>query len=326
MKRKMVMILVLIMTLAVFAACQRGSGDGRVVWRFGHIVQEDHPWHESAVYFAQRVYALSNGRMEVQVFPNSTLGTEVAMLEGVQLGTVDMVSSAGSMQVFAPTAALLDAPWAFRDTNHMSAVLASPIGDRIFGDLYNVGFKALYYIPRLPRNLTSNFAVHHPDDIRGINMRVMPTPVLMAAWAATGASPASMPFAEVFMALNQGVIDMQENPFDMIYTASIHEVQSHVNLTEHTVACKVFLVGVRQFNALPADLQQVVLTAAAEAQLYAYRAYERSRTDFTQRIRNSGMIINENVDRDAFRSVMVPAMQDFFSDEVWSLYQQIVAF
>ena len=297
-----------------------------VLWRFGHIVQEDHPWHASAIHFAEQVYELSNGRMEVQVFPASALGTEIDVLHGMLLGTAEMNASAGTLEVFAPAAALLDAPWAFRDTAHLNAVLTGEIGQRIFGDLEDAGFKTLYWIPRMPRNLTSNFAVNHPSDIQGINMRVMPSPVLTAAWAGAGASPASMPFAEVFMALSQGVIDMQENPFDMIYTASMFEVQSHVNLTEHTVGVKLFLCSVSAFNALDAELQQVVLEAADRAQEFAYQAYLASRVDFTQRIIDTGMIVNEDVDRDAFRDAMVPAMQEFFSDEVWELFLEIQAY
>jgi len=294
-----------------------------VLWRFGHIVQEDHPWHISALHFAEQVYELSGGRMEVQVFPASALGTEIDVLHGMLLGTAEMNASAGTLEVFAPAAALLDAPWTFRDTPHLQAVLDGPIGDRIFGDLEDAGFMMLYYIPRMPRNLTSNFAVNHPDDIQGINMRVMPSPVLTAAWAGAGASPASMPFAEVFMALSQGVIDMQENPFDMIYTGSLFEVQSHVNLTEHTVGVKLFLCSVSAFNDLDAELQQVVLEAADRAHAFAYQAYLDSRVDFTQRIIDTGMIVNDDVDRDAFREAMVPAMQEFFSDEVWELFLEI---
>ena len=295
-------------------------------WRFGHIVQEDHPWHYTATYFTERVYELSEGRFEIQVFPASALGTEIDVLHGMLLGTAEMNASAGTMEVFAPAAALLDAPWTFRDADHISQVFAGPIGERIFGDLEAEGFKKLYYMPRMARNLTSNFEVNHPDDITGINMRVMPSPVLTAAWRAAGASPVSMPFAEVFMALSQGVIGMQENPFDMIYTGSLFEVQSHVNLTEHTVGAKLFLCSTRAFDALAPDLQHILLQAAADAQIFGYQAYEDSVTEFTGRIMESGMIINTNVDRDAFRERMLPAMQEFFSDEVWELFLQIQAY
>jgi len=119
---------------------------------------------------------------------------------------------------------------------------------------------------------------------------------------------------------------MQENPFDMIYTGSIFEVQSHVNLTEHTVGTKLFLCSVRAFNALDEELQGVVLEAARRAQVFAYQAYLNSRIDFTQRIINTGMIVNADVDRDAFRERMTPAMQEFFSDEVWALFLEIQAY
>jgi tripartite ATP-independent transporter DctP family solute receptor len=326
MRKKTALALCVLLPFLMVSITGCGARDDRVLWRFGHIVQQDHPWHISAIYFADQVYELSDGRMQVQVFPASALGTEIDVLHGMVLGTAEMNASAGTLEVFAPVAALLDAPWAFRDTAHLNAVLSGPIGERIFTDLENVGFKTLYWIPRMPRNLTSNFAVNHPNDITGINMRVMPSPVLTAAWAGAGASPASMPFAEVFMALNQGVIDMQENPFDMIYTASLFEVQSHVNLTEHTVGTKLFLSSVRAFNALDEELQAVVLEAAARAQAFAYQAYLDSRTDFTQRIIDSGMIVNANVDRDSFRERMMPAMQDFFSEEVWDLFLEIQAY
>ena len=297
----------------------------QIVWRFGHQVNYDNPWHLSGVYFADLVYEMSEGRLLIEVFPNNTLGGEMDLLNGILLGTAEMTATAGSFEVFAPTAALLEAPWAYQDEAHFQEMMASSIGQGILEDFRSAGFEPLFYNLRTPRMLTSNFPVNHPDDMVGQRIRLPNVPLQMNMWATTGASPQTIALAETFTALSQGVVDMQENPFDMIYNQSFFEVQQYANLTEHVISAIMIVVGMDQLNALPADLREIVLYAAQRAQVEADRLYFEFRDHFRDRLVESGMIMNADVDRAAFAEVMVPAIEEFLSPELWDLYQQIVA-
>ena len=340
MKKVLAIILVAVF---VFAACNADTttatpapaagGQGgeasptgeAIVWNFGHQVNEDNPWHFSALYFAELVEEMSEGRLVIQVFPNNTLGSEMDLLNGILLGTADMTTTAGSFEVFAPSAAMLEAPWAYRDEAHFIAMIESDIGGGILQDFRNAGFMPLFYNLRTPRMLTSNFPVHTPADMVGQRLRVPNVPLQMNMWAATGVSPTSIALTETFTALAQGVVDMQENPFDMIYNQSFFEVQQYANITEHVISAIMVVVGANQFNDLPEDLQGIVLQAAEQTQVEANRLYWEFAEHFENLLIENGMIMNHDVDRDAFREVMIPAIEEFLSPELWELYQQISA-
>ncbi|MCL2618994.1 MAG: TRAP transporter substrate-binding protein [Defluviitaleaceae bacterium] len=296
------------------------------VWRYGHAANYDNPWHLSAVYFADLVEEMSGGRLVIEIFPNNTLGGEMDLLNGIQLGTADMTNTAGSFEVFAPTAALLEAPWAFRDEEHFKMMIDGEIGQSIMQDFRAANFVPLFHNMRTPRMLTSNFPVTHPSDMVGERLRLPNVPLQMQMWAATGASPQSVALAETFMALSQGVVTMQENPFDLIYNNSFFEVQQYANLTEHVLSAIIVVVGADQFYALPADLQDIVMEAAAQAQIRADELYFQYRDHFRDRLIENGMTMNADVDRDAFRAVMLPAIQEFLEDRgLWDIYEEIVA-
>jgi TRAP-type C4-dicarboxylate transport system substrate-binding protein len=157
-------------------------------------------------------------------------------------------------------------------------------------------------------------------------MRVPNVPLFVDAWKAAGAAPQAMAFNEVFTALQQGVIEGQENPVDLIYSAGFYEVQDYVNVTEHVNGWIYVLVGVNQFNSLSDELKAAVLEAAAEAQVYGDSLFEEQTSDFVSMLEEKGMTFNRDVDKAAFQAAMEPAVLEKLTDEQKDLYQRIVEF
>lgn len=303
-----------------------GSGSGDTIeWRFGHLADENHIWHQTALKFEELVEANSDGQMEITIYPNNSLGGETDTINSIQAGTADMVISGETLQNWAPNAALMAVPYAFRDLDHVKSVVEGEIGEQIKQEISDqAGLTALYYHTRAPRNLTSNEPITSTDDLSGFSMRVPNVPLFLDVWQAAGASPQVMDFNEVFTGLQQGVIDGQENPVDLIQSGGLAEVQDYVNRTEHVYSWIYILVGNEQYNALSDDLKQVVQDAAAEAQTLGEELYETEISTIEQELMDAGMEFVD-VDQDSFREAMTPAVEASLSPEQLELYEQILA-
>ena len=175
------------------------------IWKFGHLSNQQHLWHKTALMFAEEVNAASGGMLEIRIFPNEQLGSEIDTINDIKTGTADMTITGESLSNWAPEAALLGMPYAIINEDHMRAVVDGPLGAEIESVILDqVGLKPLYYHRRAPRNLTSNRPVSSPSDLQGLKMRVPNVPSFLDAWQAAGANPQVMAFSEVFTGLQQG--------------------------------------------------------------------------------------------------------------------------
>lgn len=299
----------------------------KIVWKFGHLGNEDHIWNQTALKFAELVNEKTDGVIEVKVYPNEQLGNEMEVLNMIQSGTADVGISGESMQNWAPKAALMAVPYAFRDTEHMKSVIDSDLGGEISAQIAEkVGVKPIYYHLRAPRNLTTNEPVRTPEDVKGLKMRVPNVPLFVDAWKAVGAQPQVMAFSEVFTGLQQGVIGAQENPYDLIYSAGFYEVQKYVNETEHVNGWVYVVLGQSQFDALTDDLKAAVTEAAAETQAFADQLFYDEIAGYKQKVQDEGMTIVDDVDKAAFQKAMEPAVKESLDEEQFDLYQRILEF
>lgn len=325
-------ILTAILIVCSIAAVFAGGGKEqsgqmkKIVWKFGHLANEQHMWHLTALKFAELVNEKTGGAIEVKVYPTEQLGKEVELINMIQAGTADITISGESMANWAPKAALMAVPFAFDSTKHMQSVIESDIGKEIASQITEkVGLVPLYYHVRLPRNLTSNIPVSTPADVKGLKMRVPNVPLFLDAWKALGAYPQSMAFSEVFTALQQGTISAQENPYDLIYSASFYEVQKYVNETEHVHGWVYVVIGKKQYESLNAELKSKVDAAVAETQAYANELFFKDAPTYKQKLSDAGMKINSNVDKKAFREAMKPAIQKSLTAEQFDLYKRITS-
>lgn len=237
--------------------------------KLGHLANEENPWHLAAVKFGEELSALTSGRIAVQVFPNESLGKEIDLINGMQLGTVDMTITGESLQNWAPMAALLAVPYAYKSLDHMDAVASGPIGDQIKAQVVEAAqIRPIAHFARGPRNLTSNRAITSPSDLNGLKMRVPNVPLFVDVWKALGAQPTPMAFSEVFTSLQNGTIGAQENPLALIKSANFNEVQSHVNMTEHVRSWIYLTIAESTWQSLSPEDQAAVTEAANRAQAY----------------------------------------------------------
>ena len=186
------------------------------------------------------------------------------------------------------------------------------------------GLRPVAVFERGPRHLTSNRPIRHPDDLQGLILRVPSVPSFVTAWSAMGAKPTPMAFSEVFTSLQQGTIEAQENPFELILNAGFPEVQQYVNLTEHVMSWSYPVVGEKQFQRLPADLQAIFLQAAQEMQAYERRLFLESEKKVQDELKSRGMKFIE-VDKDAFAAECEEAIFNSLSPESQELYKEFQA-
>ncbi|GAA6197755.1 TRAP transporter substrate-binding protein [Pseudophaeobacter arcticus] len=284
--------------------------------QLGHLANEDNPWHLASVKFGEELSALTDGRIAVEVFPNESLGKEIDLINGMQLGTVDMTITGESLQNWSPMAALLAVPYAYRSIEHMDEVASGDIGDQIKAEIIaNAQIRPIAYFARGPRNLTSNRPIASPDDLQGLKMRVPNVPLFVDTWQALGANPGPMAFSEVFTSLQNGTIEAQENPLALIRSASFAEVQSHVNLTEHVRSWIYLTIAESKWKQLSEEDQGHVMEAAARAQEYERELFEQSVADDRAYLEEQGMTFVE-VDGAAFQAAAKDAVLMNVSDEV----------
>ena len=273
MKIRMASTLFVIATLSFITACaalavtgeeggEEAENQNIVELRLGHIQSEQDIWHTASLLFAEEVYYLSEGTMSVTVFPNSTLGGDRDMGEGMQIGTVDIGLIAGVLGVFEPTVLLLELPYLFDNQEEFDKIIRGDIGREIEENILNSSnIRVLSWWNRGSRQVTSNVPIHGLSDIQGLSIRVPEISAMVETWREMGASPTPMAWAEVFTALEQGVIDAQENPIPFIHSGSIHEVQSYLSITNHKFEYVTMSMAEGTWQSLTPEQREIIKTA-----------------------------------------------------------------
>jgi TRAP-type transport system periplasmic protein len=293
--------------------------------RLGHLANEDNAWHQAALHFGEQLSELTEGRIAVEVFPNESLGREIDLINGMQLGTVDMTITGESLQNWTPMAALLAIPYAYQSLEEMDGVASGEIGDQIEQAIIdNAQIRPLTYFARGPRNLTANRAITTPDELNGLRLRVPNVPLFVEVWQELGAQPTPMAFGEVFTSLQSGTIDAQENPLALIRSASLNEVQTHVNLTEHVRSWIYLTLSEMTWNDLSAEDQEAVVEAARRTQEFERELFLQEEEEHRAALEEAGMTFVE-VDQAAFaersRDAVLSSVPEEIRDTVEGLFR-----
>ncbi|WP_339858289.1 TRAP transporter substrate-binding protein [Thalassospira alkalitolerans] len=293
--------------------------------KLGHLANEQNAWHKAAVKFGEELSSLTDGRIDVQVFPNETLGKEVDLINGMQLGSVDMTITGETLQNWAPMAALLAVPYAYATLEDMDAVADGEIGDKIEQQiLEKARIRPIAYFARGPRNLTSSRAIKSPDDLNGLKLRVPNVPLFVDVWKSLGAQPTPMAFSEVFTSLQAGTIDAQENPLALIDSASFYEVQKFVNKTEHVRSWIYLTISDITWGKLSDADKDAVMEAAKRAQAYERGLFTADEDRLTKELQDKGMTFVE-VDKQAFAQKAKAAVLANVSDEIRPIVENLFA-
>lgn len=286
-------------SFSVFAA---STSQQILVLKAGHAVPPTHPYHLGLVKFAELVAQRTGNRVQIQIFPNAQLGNERDMIEGLQIGTIDLVvSSTGPVGNFAPKMMVVDLPFLFRDRDHAYKVLDGEIGKTLLKQLDPKGIRGLAFWENGFRHLTnSKRPINEPADLKGLKIRTMENEVHMASFKALGANPSPMAWSEVFTALQQKVIDGQENPIPIIYTTKIYEVQKYLALTGHFYSPALLLISQQSWGKLTPEEQQVFVTTAQEVAVYERNLIKEMEDKQISELKAKGMIVT-TPDKTLFR-------------------------
>jgi len=306
-------------TLLVAAAGFPGLASAQTKLKWAHVYEVAEPYHTEALWAAEEIKKRTNGRYEVQVFPASQLGNENQINEALGLGTVDMiytgVAFAGSIH---KPIAITNAPFVLRDYDHWKKYRDS----KLFRDIAK-GYEdktkhkvitLTYYGQRM---VTANKEIKKPEDMKGMKLRVPPAPLFLMFTKSVGANATPIAFAEVYLALQQGTVDGQENPLPTIMFKKFYEVQTHIMLTGHITESLLTIVGSHAWAKMSDEdkktFQDVLSQAAAKAS-ESIRTAEQKTAD---ELRKLGKTVVD-VDREAFRKAAIPLHNDPAAGGGWS--------
>ncbi|MCZ8374080.1 MAG: TRAP transporter substrate-binding protein [Beijerinckiaceae bacterium] len=299
--------------IALFAIGRPASAQATVM-RFGHPHPTSDSWQVAALQFAEKVKAKSGGKLEIQVFPNGSLGSDPQMISAVRGGTLDITLTGNPFFTgMAPKLNVLDLPFLFSSRAHAAKVLDGAIGDGLRKDLEGSNLKALATWEVGWRNLTnSRRPIANANDIKGLKIRTTPNPAHVQAFRLLGAVPTPMPFTELFTALETKTVDGQENPVTLILNAKFFEVQKHLSLTRHAFTSAPLVMNKGKFDALAPDLQKVLTETAIEMAAAQRKMNEDAEGSSLEALKKAGMQAVENPDRDSFSKIVTEDVRKEF--------------
>ncbi len=264
-------------TLAACAVALAAGAQAQIkeqTLRFATVNPPGHPIVMGMEKFAALVHEKSGGKITVKTFPGSQLGGDVEVLSGVQGGTIDFTSmNSGILQNQVKAFALVDFPFLFENGKEADAVMDGPVGKALADKLPEKGLINLAFWELGFRDLTdSKRAVTKADDIVGLKLRVIQSPIYVDTWKALGANPVPMAFPEVYSGLEQKTIDGQENPVTVILANKFNEVQKYLALTHHVYNPQSVLMSKKTWDKMSKQEQDIIVAAAKEATAYERQA------------------------------------------------------
>jgi tripartite ATP-independent transporter DctP family solute receptor len=277
------------------------SAQAETTLKWAHVYEASEPYHTCAVAAHDLLMEATDGRYGIEVFPASSLGKEVDINEGLGFGTVDIIYTG---QLFAGRAygpiAIGGAPFMFRDYEHWDNFRNSDLFAELaqgYTDATGNHITAMTYYGA--RHVTSNKPILSPDDMAGLKIRVPNAPLYMMFPEATGGNPTPIAFAEVYLALQQGTVDAQENPLPTIQAKKFYEVQSNINLTGHITDALLTIVGGPAWNAMDEADREALAEVTRETSVCATDAIIQAEGELAAWFEEQGVTVNE-VDRAPF--------------------------
>jgi TRAP-type transport system periplasmic protein len=281
--------------LVASATCAMAADIKERTIKYAVIYDIKHPHGLGAQKFADLVAQRSDNKMKVKVFPNATLGGEIAIISAMQGGTVEMSAVATSQLVgVIKDFAALDLPFLFSNEKEVDRVVDGPVGKTFLDKMPEKGMVGLSYFEHGFRNLTnSRRPVTKLEDIQGLKIRVEQNSVAIDTWNMLGTNAVPMPFPELYGALEQKAVDGQENPYSTVESSKFYEVQKYLSVTKHKYTPLVVTLSKKFWDQLSADEKKIIQDAAVEAAVYQRKANRDLSDQYLQSLKKVGMQINE---------------------------------
>ena len=306
----------------IIALVMGGPASAQTKLKWAHVYEVTEPFHTEALWAASEIRKRTNGRFDITVFPASQLGNENQLNEALGLSAVDIVYVGINFvaATYQPLG-ITGAPFMLRDLDHWKAYRDS----KLFSDLVQ-GYdeKTRHKIVALTyygqRHVTANKPILKPEDMKGMRLRVPPAPLFLMFTKSVGADATPIAFSDVYVALQQGLVDGQENPLPTIMAKKFYEVQSHIVLTGHITESMVTVIGSHVWNKLTPDDQKIFADTLKEAASKATEAIEASERILAGEFRKLGKTVIEP-DREAFRKAAIPLHNDASVGAGWTKAQ-----
>jgi tripartite ATP-independent transporter DctP family solute receptor len=292
-------------TIIILAMAGPASAQTKLKW--AHVYEVTEPYHTEALWAAGEIRKRTNGRFDIEVFPASQLGNENQLNEGLCHGAIDIVYVGISFAAatYQPLG-ISGAPFMLRDFDHWRAYRDSHLFAELakgYEDKTRHKIAALTYYGR--RHVTANKPIRKPEDMKDMKLRVPPAPLFLMFTKSVGADATPIAFSDVYTALQQGLVDGQENPLPTIMAKKFYKVQSHIVLTGHITESMVTVIGSHIWNKLMPEDQKVFADTLKQAAAKATEAIEASERILAGELKKLGMTVVEP-DREAFRKAAIP--------------------
>ena len=277
------------------------------VLRLSHNAAAGNPKADASLLFAKLVEEKTDGRIKVEVGGSAQYGDDLESLTNMRLGTLAFsANSQGTTSTVVPQFAVIGLPFMFRDLDHAYAVVDGPAGDKLSELAREKGLEVLAFWDNGIRHVSNNKRpIVEPADLAGIKLRTPPDPMTMDIFSALGANPMSLAFSELYIALQQGVVDGQENPFMNIYSSKLHEVQKYISLTGHKYETTPVLASKIVFDRFSDEDKKLIKEAAIEAGAFNRQKSREADENLRATFLAAGVEIND-INRDAFVAKMQP--------------------
>ena len=303
-----------------------------IVIKFSHVVAADTPKGKAAEMFAKKAAELTGGKVEVEIYANSTLYKDKEEMEALQLGAVQML--APSLAKFGPLGVkefeVFDLPFIFNGYDDLHKVTTGAVGKQLLAKLEPKGIRGLAFWDNGFKSFSANSPIKTPADLKGKKMRIQSSKVLEEQMRSVGSMPQVMAFSEVYQALQTGVVDGTENPISNLYTQKMHEVQKHLTLTDHGYLGYAVIVNKKFWDGLPADIRKQLEDAMEQSTRYANQIAKVENDSSLEAVKKSGktaVYVPTKEERLAFKKAMVPVHQKMESrvgkETIQAVYRDI---
>lgn len=286
--------------------------------KFGHDQAPEHAYNLAATYFADKVKEKTNGKVSIKVFPNATLGKEGDMLDSLSMGTLDFsISSTSNASSHVPQFGMLSVSYLFDNKDQLGKAAVDPTIVKRYQDLVvnkKLGFQMLTLMPNGLRNLYTTKPVKSIQDIQGMKVRVMPSPIESQVWSALGTKPTSVPFSDVYTALQTDLVSGAENTVSSFGQAKHNEVAKYYTLTGHQWLMTIIWASNKTMDKLPEQFRKAVRESAVEAAMHGFKMQLENDDKYTKELQAKGVTVSE-VDRKPFAERVV-TLQDQIAKEL----------
>lgn len=316
------------LALMIGATWLSGPAAAATTLKFSHYGTLQDTVHAAAERFRDLVETGTGGEIEVEIHPNNELGNAPTVLQGIRLGTIDIgIVGNPYFTAFEPEMNVIDLPFLFDGPGHAYEVFDGEIGRAILDKLEQHGMKGLALWEIGFRNLTNNVRpIRTPGDLEGLKIRTTPNPAHIKAFELLGANPTPINFAELYMALQTGAVDGQENPAHHIYASRLHEVQKHLSLTGHAYTAAPLVMNLAKFNGLPEEQRNAIMEAALEAARFERAENASLNDEAIARMKEEGVEVVEDPDVAAFREIIADEVRkDYVAKHGSGMLDQIDA-